>query len=757
VIERTWPTLAIVAGCAGMALANAVRAPDGVVALLAGAALGTVLVRPAARAVLLAVAVVLAGWWWGTARLDAFDRSLLAAEVETSAAAEVIVTGPARHTAFAIRVPAEVRRFGDLRVRERILLELPVGRSPPQGAILSLRAKVVAPRGSDGGADSFDERRWLGRRGVHVILRGGDWKIVGRRGGVGGFSDRLREHLLRSIGTGLTGERRAVLAGIVLGEDEGLSEELRDSFKTSGLFHLLAVSGQNVAFLAAAVLGLAWLLAVPRLAAELAALGAIAGYVLAVGWQPSVVRAGVAGALASLAWLLSRPTDRWHFMALGAATLLAWTPASLLEPGFQLSFAAVAAIFLLVPRLDRALEGYPLPRGVRLLLAVSVACGAATAPILWLQFGEVPLYSLLANVLASAAVAPLLGIALVGALVEPVLPSAANALAWINGWIAAYIAACARLVAHLPHARVSSGVAVAVLLAAPVVVVLLRRLPPWRRPLATVCAAAVVPLLLVWQLWPAPSLPPPVGLRITFLDVGQGDGILLQVPQGAILVDQGPPEAGVAQQLRRLGLRRLSALVLTHPQRDHVGGAEEVLQRLAVDRVIDPQLATSSPYQEHALAAASARDVPVVIARAGSAWQLGRLRLRALWPNRAGLAGDDPNRLPVVLLASYGSTDALLTADGETDVTARLLSRRVEILKVAHHGSEDPGLEAELRELRPAIAVISCGRGNDYGHPRAETLAALRTVSGLSLYRTDLNGRVVVESDGQRISVRTER
>ncbi len=185
---------------------------------------------------------------------------------------------------------------------------------------------------------------------------------------------------------------------------------------------------------------------------------------MAVGWQPSVVRAGVAGGLASLAWLLSRPRDRWHFMALGAGVLLAWTPASLLEPGFQLSFAAVAAIFTLVPRLERALEGYPLPPGLRTVLAISIACGAATAPILWFQFGEVPLYSLVANAFASAAVAPLLALALVGALLEPVVPSVALALAWLNGWIAAYIAACARLVADLPYARIGSGVAVAVLL-----------------------------------------------------------------------------------------------------------------------------------------------------------------------------------------------------------------------------------------------------------------------------------------------------
>lgn len=752
-IERSWPTLLVLAACVGLALANAARAPFLVFGLVVLAAAGAVL-SPTARLPACALALALAGWWFGTERLGALDRSLLEPEVGRSAEVTAVVTGPVRKTPFALRVPAEVRRFGTRSLSENVLLELPVGRSPPQGAILAFRARADAPRGPEGG---FDERGWLARRGVHVVLHGGDWRIVGRRGGIGGVSDRLRAHVARAIAPGLEGERRALLAGIVLGEDEGLSEELRDSFKASGLYHLLAVSGQNITFLALGVLGLAWLLGIPRLAAEVVAIAAIAAYVLAVGWQPSVVRAGVAGGLASLAWLLSRPRDRWHFLSLGAAVLLAWTPASLLEPGFQLSFAAVGSIFLLLPRLRLALEGYPLTEWLRDALAVSTACGAATAPILWFQFGSVPVYSLLANVLVTLAIAPLLGLALVGSLLQPLLPSAALALAFLNGWVAAYIATCARLVGGLPFAQIGSGAAVCVLLGTPLALLALQRLPSWRRPAALACAATLAPALLVWQLFPTAKLPPPTGLRITFLDVGQGDAVLLQVPEGAVLVDQGPPEAKVAQQLRGLGVRRLAAVVLTHPQRDHIGGAETVIRRLAVDRVLDPRLAASGPYERAALAAAADRGVDVAETRAGDALRLGRLRLRVLWPDRAGSPTEDPNRLPVVLLATYGEVDALLTADAETDVTARLLSRRVEILKVAHHGSADPGLASELRELRPAIAVISCGRGNDYGHPRDSTLAALRASPGLSLFRTDEDGHVVVESDGRRLSVRTAR
>ena len=308
------------------------------------------------------------------------------------------------------------------------------------------------------------------------------------------------------------------------------------------------MSGQNVAYVVAGMILLAWGLGFPRWAGELAAIAAVAAYVLAVGWQPSVVRAGVAGALASLAWLASRPRDRWYFLLVGAAVLLAWNPYSLLEPGFQLSFAAVAAIFVLVPRLERRLEGYPLPRRLAQVVAVSGSCGAATAPIVWLHFGAIPVYSVPANALAAPVVAPLLGLALIATAVAPVLPGAAAALAWANGWLAAYLAACARFVGGLPYAEATSGTALALLAAVALLLALAVRLRPPRGPRVAALAAMGLVLVVAWRSAPNDAPPPPHGLRITVLDVGQGDAVLLQVPEGAVLVDQGPPEADVAER-----------------------------------------------------------------------------------------------------------------------------------------------------------------------------------------------------------------
>ena len=752
-LERYAPHVLASALCLGLALAAVARLSSAAVLIAAvGAALASVAVDGRGRAVALALALVAGGLWWGSARLDALDHSVLAAKVGESGRSVLEVTGPARRTPFRIRVPARMRSFRSRAVREAVLLELPPGRAPPQGALVDARVELREPRGP---RDGFDERTFLRRRGVHVVARAREWTVVGGRGGLGGVADRLRERLSASIAPGLTGERRAVLAGLVLGEDEGLGEDLQDDFRSSGLYHLLAVSGQNVAFVAGGVLVLAWLLGISRVVGELCALGAIGGYVLAVGWQPSVVRAGVAGALASLAWLAARPRDRWYFLLLGAALLLAWNPYNLYEPCFQLSFAAVGAIFVLVPRLEGWLEGYPVPKSLVAVVAVSGACGAVTAPILLLQFGSVPAYSILSNALAAPVVGISFSLALVTALLDQVVPSAALAGAWVNGWLAAYVAACARIVAALPGAEVGASVGLGLVAVGSVALLAWLRFSRWRQPGLVVLVGLVTLVAGAWQFRAPDGRPPPHGFRITVLDVGQGDAILLEVAQGAVLVDQGPPEGDVDNQLRKLGLRRLALVVLTHPQRDHVGGAAGVLRHLQVDRILDPAIPAESPEEDAALDEARDRGVPVVTARAGMAYRLGRLRLRVLWPAGDPTADVDPNLVATVLVASYGTVDVLLTADAESPVTLPLNPPPVEILKVAHHGSADEGLPRLLALTRPQIALISCGKNNDYGHPTPSTLAALDAAPGLEVFRTDHDGGVVVETDGRRITTQT--
>jgi competence protein ComEC len=455
---------ALVGGlCLGCAFANAERVAPLSALLGAGflAALALALGEVRARCLVAAAAVALAGWGWGIHRLEQLDRSVLASRIGTVERAVVEVDEPPRAGQFDQRARAVVLRWGTLRPSEPVYLELPLGRSPPQGAQIALLGELRAPTGPSNG---FDEATWLRRQGIHVVLRAkSPWRIVGRRGGVYGLGDRVERWLAGDSVRGLSGERRNVIEAIVLGRSNLVGQPLLADFRASGLYHCLAVDGLKVAAIGGAALGIVLLAGLGRVLAELGALAAVASYALAVGLHPSVVRAAIAASLGSLAWLAARQRDRWQALLVGAAVLLAWNPYALMDAGFELSFAAVASIFVVTPRVVRVLAGYPIPRTLAQLIGVSTACGLATAPVTWIQFHQISLVTVPANVVAVPVVVEVLGLALVTAAVAPFAPAVASALASLNGVGAWFVAVCARGFGSLPGAQITSGRAAAVL------------------------------------------------------------------------------------------------------------------------------------------------------------------------------------------------------------------------------------------------------------------------------------------------------
>jgi competence protein ComEC len=253
-------------------------------------------------------------------------------------------------------------------------------------------------------------------------------------------------------------------------------------------------------------------------------------------------------------------------------------------------------------------------------------------------------------------------------------------------------------------------------------------------------------------LWPAPGGAPgaPSGLRVAFLDVGQGDAILLQPPSApAVLVDTGPPGDGLASLLREFGVGRLGAVVVTHDQSDHAGGIGEALGTVPVGALAYGWAG------EGLLGEAARAGVPARRVAAGSRVRTGALRLSVLWPPRALLdgagRGEDPNRLALVMLARWRHFSLLLTADAEAEAVP-LPPAPVDVLKVAHHGSEDTGLAELLAQTRPRLAVISVGEDNSYGHPSPATLSTL-AAAGVEVMRTDRDGTIVLEVGRRAVSV----
>ncbi|HVD59165.1 MAG TPA: ComEC/Rec2 family competence protein [Thermoleophilaceae bacterium] len=738
-----------------------------------------------------AAALVLAGASVGGLRLVAIDGAAGHFKDGSTVDLRAYLGSAPRQGLFGASAEIEVAggRLDGARLLLRIPRWSPLPTAARPGAELRLHGRIRAV-----GSDAFADQ--LRRRGIAGELLLDRARLTGRRrGGAAGLLDRMRERAEDAVVAGMGPGEAALLRGMVLGQDERISEAVREDFRASGLAHLLAVSGQNVMLLAALALPLL-ILAGLGVRARLFALAVlIALYVPLAGAGPSLQRAGVMGIAGIAAMAASRPASRSYALLLAAAVTLAWNPRAWADPGWQLSFAAVAGILGLGLPLGRVLR-----RGVEELLpcapsalrrganglaegmAITIAATVATAPLLGHHFGSVTPAGLLANLLALPAVAPamwlgMLKIALGQVGAPGFLAAALGAPAAIPVGVIAWLA---ERFADLSFARVSlplaSPVAVTGAYGAIAVGALglrhaaraltpraLEGLSRWRRlPRATrVGLAAAVGAAIVLSIgWLLRTPGAPDRLTVRFLDVGQGDATLIQHPDGtAILFDGGPPEAGVARLLRRAGVRRLALVVATHASRDHQGGLVEVLRRFPVDSLLDGGDGTHDAGFRAVLREAAARGVRRIRATAPLALTLagGGLRIAVLSPEPRppGPQPEDPNPRGVVAIVSSGWFDLFLSADAESEALIPLDLPDVDAMKVPHHGSSDPGLPEVLDELEPQLAAIEVGP-NTYGHPTASTLRALRN-AGVITHRTDREGTVTLTIDEKAMRVQTER
>lgn len=575
-------------------------------------------------------------------------------------------------------------------------------------------------------------------------------------------STGIRQRASAGLAHGMPTREAALARGFVLGQDEGIDETTKEDFRRAGLSHLLAVSGENVTLLALLSLPLLGLLGIPLRERLVWMLGLIAVYVPVAGAGPSIQRAGVMGAVGLLATLEGRRSSRLYALTLAAGVTLALNPGVAADIGWQLSFAAVLGILLLATPLRRAivarLGDAPWRRTLAEGLAVTIAATLATAPLIAFHFETLSTTTLVANVLAMPAVAPAmwLGMCSAGLAQVPGLPleplNGLNAL--LLGYIAQVASWCAaprwaEVHVHLDGAGLA-GAYLGIAAAALAVLHLRRRrlLRPTLR--ATAAAAAVLLALLAGLPGGSGAAAPTGGLRVEVLDVGQGDAILFQSANApAVLVDGGPPGDDLARKLADAGVTELGAAVITHDQSDHAAGVEELLGRLPIGRLIYGRL------QRGTLAQADAAGVEPERVAAGGELRSGGLRLQVLWPPRELLAeaapGEDPNVLALVMEARWRDFTMLLTADAEAEAVP-LDPGPVDVLKVAHHGSDDAGLADLLDRIRPQLAVISVGEDNPYGHP---TGATLNTLAGhrVPTLRTDQDGDVVIDVIGNSFRV----
>jgi competence protein ComEC len=606
------------------------------------------------------------------------------------------------------------------------------------------------------------ERGYLARNGIAEVLESDRIRLTGgARGGLAGAIDGIRDRAAAALGSGTSPEAAALLRGFVLGEADRIDAATVSDFRRSGLAHLLAVSGENVLLLALLATPVLALLGVPLRARMIGLLALIALYVVVTGASPSIQRAGIMGAAGVVAALAGRPRARWYAVLLAATATLALNPRATGDPGWQLSFAAVIGLMLgAAPIRDLLVGGTRDPSALRCALAegagVTISATLATAPLIAADFGVASVTTLPANLLALPAVAPVMWLGMIVSALGQVTGLPVAPLTALAGALGGYIAQIAHWLGSPAWAQASVpevGVPVLALLYAGLAVscwlsfgFLRRRRGSRPRGRAVLLATACTVIALAAMAGPPGDATPPTptpGLRIEVLDVGQGDAILLDPAPGLpVLVDGGPPGDGIAGKLRDAGVSRLAAAVVTHDQSDHAGGIEDLLGYMPIDHLVYGEPVSKL------LALGRARGAAPLQVADGSEIDSGRLRLEFIWPPRAlesqtQARSGDPNLTALVAVARWRRFAILLTADAEA-ADVPVAPGPIDVMKIAHHGSDDPGLSHLLEETKPRLAIISVGADNPYGHPTASTLATL-AAHGVPVKRTDLDGTIEID------------
>ena len=694
---------------------------------------------PARRLLLVAGLLMLAGLGLTAGRAalqDAGPLVALAAEQRSGAMEAVVVAEPQASRIGAWTI-VRVTRVDGSPTRARALLRLPDADEDPVPELGARVAFRAAPQALE--RDGFGAHlRRLGA-GVEVRPRAA-LRVVGPPGRLLAATNAIRERVRRAAGRNLSPTDAALLTGLVTGDTRGLPQEAEERFTQAGLSHLVAVSGSNVALVLAGVTGVVAAAGLGARGRGRLGIAAVLWFVLLTRWEPSVLRAGLMAVLVLAGGLTGRGTEARHALGMAALLLLLADPLLAGQLGFLLSVAATAGVLVLGPAVAERIPG---PSAWRRLAGAAIGAQAGVAPVLLTLPDGIPLAGVAANLVAvpAAAVASALGVAAaLAAQVSEPLGGVLATLAWpalrtIVGTVAV-AAGGPRLTA--------AGVTLPLLALLCMAIVLRRRAP--RLALAGVLITGLVATL--------PGLVPPAGvaaLTVTALDVGQGDAVLVEAPAAdgsvARLLVDGGPEPGALAALRARRVRRLDAVVLTHPHADHTDGLPAVLRALDVGALIvgPRRLAgdtTRSAVQTYATA--RGRGVPVLAVAAGSRFALGAATVEVLGPPPTAALSDDVNDESVVLRVVAQGRVALLAGDAEVaaqDLLLRDPARlRADYLKVPHHGGAT-NHEGFLAAVGADVNVLSVGRDNSYGHPHPEIVAEL---AGSTLLRTDRDGTVSV-------------
>jgi competence protein ComEC len=797
----------------GIALAAryAVPAPFLIIAALSALVLSLIPYRLRKRTavnVLLMVAICLAGGLHYTVRRPVVKDDPLSRELNKRYGEWVTIEGEVRQTSLfhedieSISFVIEVQKIGDEESKQAISGRAHVGWQLPDldlrlGDVIKFSARVGRfPGHLNPGLTHF--RDFLHRQRIHSALSvygPGKVEKVGftrpRRSPY--LVEIARRKMHQTFRSTMPEKHADFLSAVWLGERNMLRDDMKRRFVESGTYHFTVVSGLHVFIvysMIALILGISLGARKKRL---IIAIAFVVFYALISAARPPVVRAAIMAVIILSAGLFRREPDRLNTLCLACLLILLWDPALLFRASFQLSFLAATAVVMFAPMVEefflRAIArrrqlpmssvstGFPplapLPGFSRLpyvlirAFSYTLALAVFMAPMTARTFHIFVPVGVIANVCLIPLIAPVLSLAALGSLCGFFSINVARLFTAADRIVIELVFRLADFFSSIPgghfYVRSPSTVSIVCFYTAMALVLFHRHIRVRRSGLVSVITCLFLTSIVAYAF----VIRPPQ-LEVVFLDVGQGDCIFVQLPDGgAMLIDGGPTgrrDIGrntIVPFLLDRGVRRLDAVMLTHPEADHIGGLIYVLENFPVKLLLtNGERKDTDTYREFA-AKVDRREIPTDALREGSRVEAGKVRIRTLHPPRRpeDRIGMDVNERSLVMQMTYGTVDFLLTGDIsdeiERDLCARYDDLESEVIKVPHHGSRYSSSNEFITAVKPEVAVVSVGRNNWHGHPAPEVIERYRSAD-CTIFRTDTDGAVTITSDGKEYWYRTE-
>jgi competence protein ComEC len=545
------------------------------------------------------------------------------------------------------------------------------------------------------------------------------------------------------------GDSGALIPGMVLGDTSKQTAEFKLAMKRSGLTHLVAVSGANFAIVSGFVLWLMQFIFRNRKYRIGATALSLIFFIALVRPSPSVLRAAAMAAVVLFAMSHRRAADSLPALGFAMAAVVIADPWQARDAGFALSVLATGGLLLAAPKIIALLQRF-LPKKLAESLAPPIAAVLFCAPVLVALSGFLSPMSIIANLLAAPAVAPITVLGFIAALIHPFLPGIAGVLILIIRVPAAFIGFVAKWSASFSVLELGKGASgfLAIAVIALCIWIFRTFFRKHRKAIAILLVA-----LLVTGNWATRF--PGIDWQVGNCDIGQGDAMVINLgKQRGVVVDVGPDPQLIDRCLKQFGITKVSILILTHFHADHVEGLPGLLKGRSVGQVwVSPQIdpAFESDRVQHWL-----KEIPQIPVTAGFTAQIqgerGAINLQAIWPKLG--AQDTPNNSSIVMKINSADFSLLAAGDIEPIAQSQLVQQisQVDLYKVAHHGSRFQDLNF-MRALSPRISIISVGKDNTYGHPAPQTIAALSRI-GSTVYRTDLDGALAINARRHQVKVR---